>query len=54
MYHLFVEVFTEYAVSIMFLLLRFFTRWWMVGFQGFDLGDAFAGAATVCQSTLGT
>lgn len=48
---LFVEVFTEYALAIACLLLRFFARWWAVGFGGFDLGDAFAGAATVCKST---
>jgi hypothetical protein len=50
---LFVEVFTEYALAIACLLLRFYARWWTVSFRGFDLGDAFAGAATVCQSILG-
>lgn len=46
---LFVEVFTEYGLSIVFLLLRFFARWWTAGFRAFDLGDAFAGAAMVSE-----
>lgn len=44
---LYIEVFTEYGLSMIFLLLRFFARWWTAGFRSYDLGDAFAGAAVV-------
>ena len=47
---LFTEVWIEYGVSMLVILLRFFARWRMFGFEKFDLGDLFAGLAMVCYS----
>lgn len=47
---LFTEVWIEYGVSMLVILLRFFARWRMFGFEKFDLGDVFAGLAMVCYS----
>lgn len=53
---LFTEVWIEYGASMLVILLRFFARWRMFGFEKFDLGDLFAGLAMVCYSlaTTGT
>ncbi|KAM3422229.1 hypothetical protein BST61_g2594 [Cercospora zeina] len=50
---LFAELWMEYAISMFFLAVRFFSRWKMFGPKNFDLGDAFAGLAAVMY-TLGT
>lgn len=47
---LFTEVWVEYAISMLLILLRFFARWRVFGFEKFDLGDVFAGLAMVCYS----
>ncbi|GIZ38613.1 hypothetical protein CKM354_000202500 [Cercospora kikuchii] len=50
---LFTELWIEYAIAMLALALRFFSRWRMFGLKNFDLGDAFAGLAMVMYS-LGT
>jgi len=41
------ETFTEFAIAQCFLMTRLFARIKMVGFQGLQVGDAFAVAAMV-------
>lgn len=47
---LFTELWIEYAIAMLALALRFFSRWRMFGLKNFDLGDAFAGLAMVCYT----
>ncbi|CAK4033715.1 hypothetical protein AC578_739 [Lecanosticta acicola] len=45
-----IEVWTEYAISICFFFLRFFTRFKLLGFRNLDAGDAFALMAMIFYS----
>ncbi|KAK4631633.1 hypothetical protein CLAFUW4_02810 [Fulvia fulva] len=44
---LFREVWSEYGVSICFILLRFYARLKFFGIRNLDIGDAFAGLALI-------
>ncbi|KXT03794.1 hypothetical protein AC578_739 [Pseudocercospora eumusae] len=51
---LFAEVWTEYGISMVCMLLRFFARWRVFGFKAFDLGDVFAALAMIFYSIEST